>query len=66
MSAAKTDEAPSAVIGTLVAVQVEPVHPLFSYHVVLSLKEADITSKSPSPSISAAKTSLALVESVVI
>ena len=60
MSAAKTDVAFSASVAISDAVQLGSEAPSFSYHaIVSSTREADRISISPSPSISAAKTSYA-------
>ena len=60
ISAAKTENAPFALVAISEAVKEGSAAPLFSYQaMVLSFKEADIISISPSPSISAAKTDLA-------
>ena len=67
ISATKTSLGKSAFVAISVAVQVGSAAPLFSYHAMVSSSlEDDMISKSPSPSISAAKTSFAPAALVAI
>ena len=67
ISAAKTENAPSALVAISEAAQEGSAAPLFSYHAMVSSpEEADTISISPSPSISAAKTDFAVSALVAI
>ncbi len=67
ISATKTCSAPSALVAILDAVKVGVAPPLFSYQAIVSSQvDAETISRSPSPSMSAAKTLLAPSASIVI